>query len=90
VCPLCGKNLTGSASTNHTGKKYNYYQCQDGCKTRFSASKANKIFEEYLNELKVSNEVSRLYQIILVDYHNQVNKEVDNKKSFLQKEIDGF
>lgn len=44
-CPICGKNLTGSASKGRTSKFY-YYHCNKGCKERKSAIEINAFLQK--------------------------------------------
>jgi site-specific DNA recombinase len=66
-CSKCGGNLTGSASTSKTGKKYYYYHCSSkrSCNERFRAELANSKFEDYLKQFDIRPEVKRLFVEIL-------------------------
>ncbi len=61
VCPTCGGNLTGSASRGKSGKRFYYYHCQPGCKTRFNATEANQLFEEWLRQISLKPEHVQSY-----------------------------
>jgi site-specific DNA recombinase len=77
-CSKCGGKLTGSASKG-VGGRYFYYHCQPGCKERFSAIKANKIFEEEMLTLTPSKQAMLLFEKI-VKQHNVSNAK-DNSKA---------
>jgi DNA invertase Pin-like site-specific DNA recombinase/transcription elongation factor Elf1 len=65
-CKMCGNKLTASSSMGRS-RKYPYYHCQNGCKERFDAESANKLFIEYISTFTVNSEVSELYLEILKD-----------------------
>ena len=65
LCKSCGRVLTGSASRGRNGKRHFYYHCQPKCKERFKAAEANRIFEELLTEMVVSDDIKILYKDIL-------------------------
>src|SRR5690606_6967610 len=51
ICPLCGRNLTGSVSRGRS-KSHPYYHCLGGkCKSRFRADKINNTYEEKLQNI---------------------------------------
>jgi hypothetical protein len=43
-CKICGKKLTGSASTGGSGINHFYYHCTKGCKGRIHAHIVNSAF----------------------------------------------
>src|SRR6202012_5720782 len=53
ICPACQRILLGSSSTGRS-KKYSYYHCQKGCKTRFKADDVNQNYGDKLKDLKLS------------------------------------
>ncbi len=55
VCPQCGRNLTGSASTGRNGKFY-YYHCNKGCKERLKAIEQNDFFLQMFKKLRFNKE----------------------------------
>lgn len=73
TCPLCGQKLTGSFSKGST-KKYAYYHCQRGCKTRISAPLLNNSYQNKLQELVLSNGAVELFKIILEDCNTDTQK----------------
>jgi site-specific DNA recombinase len=88
-CPVCSKNLTGSASKGNGGKYY-YYHCQRGCNTRFNASEVNNAFLKYLSSIKIKGEILNLYNEILKDIFDEESKKGHYKKSEIDKEIREF
>lgn len=56
-CAICGRNMTGSTSTNGSGKKVYYYHCQihKGMNENLPAEEVNAKTEELLKTLKPSN-----------------------------------
>jgi site-specific DNA recombinase len=85
-CKICGNTLTASSSMGRS-KKYDYYHCQNGCKERIDAIRANKEFEEYLSTFKVNDEVSTLYTEILKDMCLESEGLKGNKISIINSEI---
>ena len=63
-CPHCGGNLTASVSTKMRkkyGKEIGYYVCSHkNCKCNASTKKVNERFEEYLNNIKLSEAITEL------------------------------
>ena len=94
-CKICGNTLTASSSKGRN-KKYDYYHCQNGCKERIDAIKANKEYEEYLSTFKINDEISNLYKEILKDLYLEneglkrskiykINAEIENAEEKLNK-----
>lgn len=65
LCQSCGNPLTGSASKGRNGKRHFYYHCQPPCKVRFKAGEVNRIFEELLSEMVITQDVKQLYKDLL-------------------------
>lgn len=61
LCPICGRNLTGSPSKGKY-KSYFYYHCISPCRFRINAIKANKVFEQGLSNLKPIDGMLDLYE----------------------------
>ncbi|UKB78632.1 recombinase family protein [Chryseobacterium sp. MEBOG07] len=66
VCPLCGHKLSGSFSQG-ARKKYPYYHCHGGCKTRINAIVLNDSYQRKLQQLTLSNKAIDLFSCILED-----------------------
>jgi DNA invertase Pin-like site-specific DNA recombinase len=93
LCKKCGNKLTASSSMGRN-RKYPYYHCQKGCKERFDADMANKLFIEYLSSFIVNREVSELYLEILKDEFTKNEgsketqlKEIKRKMGLLEEQI---
>ncbi|PJD93505.1 MAG: recombinase family protein [Parachlamydia sp.] len=67
LCPACNRNLTGSPSRSRNGSYYDYYHCQNSCKTRFRADFLHEKLEDYLKSLTIPPEIKELYMAILED-----------------------
>lgn len=78
LCPACNQNLTGSSSKSRNGNYYDYYHCQNSCKTRFRADFMHDKLDDYLHSLTIPSEVSELYMAILEDTFN--SNEGDRKR----------
>ncbi len=87
VCPDCGKNLTGSASTGRTNRYY-YYHCTSTCGFRQKAEIANEAFENELIQFEIKEGVKNILKKLLLDnYKKFVQNPFDEKKRIIQ-EID--
>jgi len=75
VCPLCSKKLRGSFSRGST-KRYPYYHCDSGCKTRINARIVNASYEQELNQLELSKGAMDLFKYILEDWNTGTQKAV--------------
>ncbi len=88
-CSKCGGNLTGSASTSKTGKKYYYYHCSSkrSCNERFRAELANSKFEDYLKQFDIRPEVKRLFVEILKKQFSEFETERFNQIKMIENDI---
>ncbi len=100
LCPVCGRNLTGSPSGGNGGI-YLYYHCQRGCKGRISAVEANTKFEELIQGLTFKEPVIKLYTKVLestfllndIDRDEEVkrcNKAIQEAKNRIQNLEDKY
>lgn len=85
-CPVCNRNLTGSASKGNGGRYY-YYHCQRGCNTRYKADIANSDFVQYLHSIKIKPEIIKLYSEIIKDVFSESNTEQNKRILQVDKEI---
>lgn len=87
-CPKCNKLMTGSGSRGNGGV-YHYYHCQRkyGCKNQFSATKANKKFENYLESFQPNKKLLGLYTLILQDVFKTNGIDSDAHQKILKAEI---
>ena len=78
-CPICGGNLTASLSTKMRkkyGKEIGYYVCSHkNCKCNASTKKVNERFEDYLNDIKLSDNLTELLKKQLEKAFPILNKE---------------
>ena len=81
ICPFCGEPLTASKSTGSKNKKYAYYHCYNkDCKTqvRIPKDKLERMFVDYLSELKPSEDYMQLFkQNVKTAYQNAVKTKKD-------------
>jgi site-specific DNA recombinase len=78
LCPACNGNLTGSPSRSRNGSYYDYYHCQNSCKTRFRTDFLHDKLDDYLKSITIPSEISELYMAILEDTFK--TNEGDRKK----------
>jgi site-specific DNA recombinase len=78
LCPSCHRNLTGSPSRSRNGSYYDYYHCQNSCKTRFRTDFLHDRLDHYLKSVTIFPEISELYLAILEDTFK--SNEGDRKK----------
>lgn len=86
ICPVCNRKLSGSFSTGKT-KRYPYYHCTTGCKTRFKADCLNNGYEDKLNQIELSSGALKLLGIILEDINVSTQREhyLCERKSLLKQ-----
>ncbi len=65
ICPLCGNNLTASASK---GRKmyYSYYHCKNPCRFRHSADIVNNLFISELSKFSFAPSIKDLLRNIIL------------------------
>jgi site-specific DNA recombinase len=86
TCRLCGKSLTASASKGRT-KHYRYYHCRGGCKERFSAGEANRVFADYLRSFTVRPEVAELYREVMNDIFKEQQGDQEKELTKLDRQL---
>lgn len=87
-CPVCFSKLRGSFSRGST-KRYPYYHCSGTCKTRFKAEILNNSYNEMLQQLVLSNDVSKLFNLVLEDTNLSTQKsEYLRERKRLLKELE--
>ncbi|MFC4687838.1 recombinase family protein [Epilithonimonas pallida] len=96
-CAKCGGNMTGSPSTNGSGKKVYYYHCQKhkGLNENLPADEVNGKLEELLRSLKPSKGILALFKAILDDKYklHQVDREksvklLNTSKKSIEEKLD--
>ncbi|TDO97110.1 recombinase family protein [Flavobacterium sp. 245] len=73
TCPVCDRKLSGSVSKGRS-KKYPYYHCHYGCKTRIDAVFLNDCYQNKLQQLILSNNTIELFKNILEDQNIKTQK----------------
>lgn len=86
LCPHCHCPLTGGASKGRS-RYYNYYKCQKNCIPNIKSEEANNEFIEFLASIKISPEVSDLYQNIMEDVFKQNEGDKKAKLADLLKKV---
>jgi site-specific DNA recombinase len=66
ICPTCSGKLRGSFSRGST-KRYPYYHCSGTCKTRFKADLLNDSYNNKLQHLVLSKNITELFDLVLMD-----------------------
>jgi site-specific DNA recombinase len=90
ICPICRRNLTGSASKGSKGVHYYYYHCIPSCGFRKNAENANKLFEKELKKFEFPPVIKELLQELLEkNYKKFVGISVDKRKTIVE-EIEKF
>ncbi|KAB2916614.1 MAG: hypothetical protein F9K23_08375 [Bacteroidetes bacterium] len=93
-CPICGGNLTGSASRSRNGVKHFYYHCQKGCPTRFRSDAANDAFDEWLATVSLKPEHTenyiQLFESMFMKDDEARKKELERIKSEIAKTEDSL
>jgi site-specific DNA recombinase len=87
TCAKCGKKLTGSNSKSRSGSLHSYYHCQNNCKERFRADKANEVFTEYLKTFQICEEAQELYLMILSDVFKKNDADRGKEKAQIEDQI---
>ena len=86
-CPNCNRNLTGYTKTKPNGLKFHYYNCDNrlGCGFTCNATKANRLFEKSLSEIKPSEPVLKLFEVLLIKKYESMHQTRENEVKVLQK-----
>lgn len=87
ICPNCNRKMTGSASKGNGGKYY-YYHCQRGCNARFRADLMHMDFNLYLSQIKIDENISKLYLAILEDVFSQNSENNSKELNKIEKELE--
>lgn len=87
VCPLCGLKLSGSFSRGTT-KRYPYYHCRGGCRTRINALFLNECYQRKLQQLTFSNGAIDLFKSVLEDWNTGTLKaEYIQNRNFVKRKL---
>ncbi|RQO75260.1 hypothetical protein DBR43_07830 [Pedobacter sp. KBW06] len=85
-CPECLKTLTGSPSKGRTGHYY-YYHCKSPCKSRFSALKINKDFEDGLMAFLPKPGMAELFKEVIMDATSNDTLNFEQERKRLVSEV---
>lgn len=87
TCPLCFKNLTGSASKGRN-TYYHYYHCMNGCKFRVRADSIDELVLKELIQLIPREFYLSLFHVVLKRVYNKHFGEASNTQSQIFKSIE--
>ena len=87
TCPLCFKNLTGSASKGRN-TYYHYYHCTNGCKFRVRADSMDELVLKELKQLIPGEFYLSLFHVVLQRVYNKHFGEASNTQSQIFKSIE--
>lgn len=87
TCPLCFKNLTGSASKGKY-RYYHYYHCMNGCKFRVRADSMDELVLKELIRLIPGEFYLSLFHVVLQHVYNKHFGEASNTQSQIFKSIE--
>ncbi len=88
ICPICGRNLTGSASTGSKGSHYYYYHCIPSCGFRKNAEKANRLFEKELEKFEFQPVIKEMLQELLEKNYKKFIGISFDKRKYIVEEIE--
>ncbi len=87
-CPVCGRNLTGSASKGRK-ERYFYYHCVPACGNRRKAEDIHRLFiEKELSKIVALEPYINLFKNIMQDYYEKSCRDGSKAISELQTEIE--
>lgn len=86
LCTKCGKPYYGDTGKGNGGA-YDFYRCKRGCKEAHSAPKVNDKFVEWLNDISIKPEVSKLYSEVMEDIFKKNEGDRKSEISKIQSEI---
>jgi len=88
ICPVCGRKLRGSFSQGRS-KRYPYYHCSGDCKIRINAEILNDKYNAKLQQLRLSNNSTALFKLILEEVNLNGQKEnYLRERKLLMKELE--
>ena len=86
LCPVCGKQITGSKSKGNGGY-YEYYHCNSKCGVRHNKKAVHESIEKLLDEVSLNGGIQELYGYVLTDVIDKSQKNVQNRVEDLQMEL---
>lgn len=85
ICPLCGANLTASASKGRR-RYYSYYHCKSPCTFRHSADVINDLLIKELTKFSFHSGIKELLKdIILCSFKDSAASNKDNKEDVQER-----
>ncbi|MFP3599510.1 recombinase family protein [Chryseobacterium sp. SIMBA_029] len=85
-CPRCGEHISGSGSKGKL-RIYYYYHCNSKCGYRHNSKIVNLAFEEQLKNMEFNDGAKQLLKEIILYNFKHIQKNVDDKKKDLSKQI---
>ena len=76
VCGRCGRNITGSYSKGHLGKKHGYYHCPK-CGTRATVAEVERLVAERIESLSMDRRTVKVLGKMVMD---MMAKDYDRRK----------
>ncbi|WP_313805557.1 recombinase family protein [Flavobacterium sp.] len=86
ICPVCGKQITGSKSKGNGGY-YFYYHCTSTCKVRHKRDEVHIIIKDMLSQITINAGIKNLFKAILEDFIDSSNKEDVIRLNKLETEL---
>jgi site-specific DNA recombinase len=86
LCPICSKQLTGSASKGRS-KHYAYYHCYGGCSCRFKAEVVNEAFEAELERFSPRTEYSEAFKTLLLEAWQDQNGNAQAERKSIRLQL---
>ena len=86
ICPICGKQITGSKSKGNGGH-YEYYHCTSKCRVRYKKEYIHDRIKEMLNKASLNSNVIELYGAVLTDAITNNEKDSQKRISELNTEV---
>lgn len=87
ICPLCGTNLTASASKGRK-KYYHYYHCKTPCGFRHSAEIVNELFVRELSNFSLHFGIKDIFKDIILSSFITSSVNIKDEKKVVQERID--
>lgn len=86
VCPVCGKQITGSKSKGNGGYYY-YYHCASTCKVRKKRDEVHFLINDMLSVVTLNSGIKNLYKADLEDYLTSNTKDNKTLLNKLEEEL---
>ncbi|MBP9792626.1 MAG: recombinase family protein [Flavobacterium sp.] len=86
VCPICGKQITGSKSKGNGGH-YLYYHCTSKCGIRYKRDEVHFMVFDLIRNISINKGMKSLYKAILENYLKKDSETVKAERIRLEKEL---